>query len=341
MAAVNLIGLDIGTVSIRAAETSNSKDGPMITNFGHILLPPGAVQNGAVQDEQAVTSALKQLWATFKFRSRKVALGVTHQQIVVRETTVANLPAREMRKALPFQVRDALPLPPERSLIDFYPLEDPDGADTVRGLLIAAPKEPVLAAIRAVEAAKLHVVRVDLASFALLRAASRLDEQVEALIDIGAHATSVIVHQDGEPLIVRTIPRGGTEITKTIADRLDIPLPEAEELKCRVGLRTDTDPATTTAIKDAVRPLINEIGSSFAYLTAAGRQARVSRLVLSGGGSMLPGLLEALHNQLGVEAIAVDPVMRVRGLRRVRHGSLEQVRASAAVSVGLTLGANA
>ncbi|GAB3860233.1 type IV pilus assembly protein PilM [Dactylosporangium cerinum] len=338
MAAVNLIGLDIGTVSIRAAETSNSKDGPVISNFGHILLPPGVVLNGAVQDEGAVTGALRQLWSTFKFRSRKVALGVTHQQVVVRETTVANLPAKEMRKALPFQVRDALPLAPEKSLIDFYPLEEPSG-DTVRGLLIAAPKEPVLAAIRAIEAAKLHVVRVDLASFALLRAASRLDEQVEALVDIGAHATSVIVHHDGEPLIVRTIPRGGNEITKTIADRLDVPVEQAEELKCRIGLRTDTDGQTASALKDAVRPLINEIGSSFAYLTAAGRQARVSRLALSGGGSMLPGLLEALHAQLHVEVIAVDPIMRVRGLRRVRHGSLEQIRASAAVSVGLTLGA--
>ncbi len=244
MAAVNLIGLDIGTVSIRAAETSNSKDGPVISNFGHILLPPGVVQNGAVQDEPAVTAALKQLWSTFKFRSRKIALGVTHQQIVVRETTVANLPAKEMRQALPFQVRDALPLAPEKSLIDFYPLEEPGDAETVRGLLIAAPKEPVLAAIRAIEAAKLHVVRVDLATFALLRAASRLDEQVEALVDIGAHATSVIVHHDGEPLIVRTIPRGGNEITKTIADRLDVPIEQAEELKCRIGLRTDTDGQT-------------------------------------------------------------------------------------------------
>ncbi|MFI5911459.1 type IV pilus assembly protein PilM [Dactylosporangium sp. NPDC051541] len=340
MAAVNLIGLDIGTVSIRAAETSNSKDGPIISNFGHILLPPGVVQNGAVQDEPAVTAALKQLWSTFKFRSRKVALGVTHQQIVVRETTVANLPAKEMRKALPFQVRDALPLPPERSLIDFYPLEEPSG-DTVRGLLIAAPKEPVMAAIRAVEAAKLHVVHVDLASFALLRAASRLDEQVEALVDIGAHATSVVVHHDGEPLIVRTIPRGGNEITKTIADRLDLPLQAAEDLKCRIGLRPDADPASASALRESVRPLINEIGSSFAYLTAGGRQARVSRLAVSGGGAMLPGLLDALREQLGVEVIAVDPVMRVRGLRRVRHGSLEQVRASAAISVGLTLGATA
>ncbi|GGM41661.1 type IV pilus assembly protein PilM [Dactylosporangium sucinum] len=341
MAAVNPIGLDIGTVSIRAAETRSSKDGPIISNFGHVLLPPGVVQNGAVQDERAVTVALRQLWRTFRFRTRKVALGVTHQQVVVRESTVANLPAKEMRQALPFQVRDALPLPPERSLIDFYPLEDPGSAGTVRGLLIAAPKEPVLAAIRAIEAAKLSVVRVDLASFALLRAASRLDEQVEAIIDIGAHATSVVVHHDGEPLIVRTIPRGGNEITKTVADRLDIPLDQAEELKCRLGLRTDADPASVAALKDAVRPLVNEIGNSFAYLTAAGRQARVSRLALSGGGSLLPGLLDALHQQLGVEVLAVDPVMRLRGLRRVRHGSLEHVRASAAVSVGLTLGATA
>ena len=66
------------------------------------------------------------------------------------------------------------------------------------------------------------MVGVDLASFALLRAASRLDAQVEAIVDIGAEVTSVVVHADGEPLIVRTVPRGGTEITESLATRLGV-----------------------------------------------------------------------------------------------------------------------
>jgi type IV pilus assembly protein PilM len=338
MAAVNPIGLDIGTVSIRAVETARSKDGPVITRFGHVALPPGAVQGGVIHDEKLVTQELRQLWASTKFRTRQVVLGVTNPQVVVREMAVTNLPARDLRQSLPFQVRDLLPLPVERSLLDFYPLEQPGQAKTVRGLLIAAPKDAVLTAVQAVERAGLHVTQVDLASFALLRAASRLDAKVEAIVDIGATATSVIVHDNGEPLIVRTVPRGGAEITERIAARLHLPVEEAEAVKRRIGLDGTEDRVAAEAVRESVRPLVSEIRSSFAYLTAGDRQSQVTRLVLSGGGSLLPGLVAALGEALQVEVVLADPIIR---LRHGRHGtaSIERYRSCAAVSVGLTLGA--
>lgn len=339
MAAVSLIGLDIGSASIRAVETSRGKDGPVVTNSAQALLPPGAVQGGAIADDKAVTLALKQMWTAARFRHRDVVLGVTNPQVVVREMTVSNLPDRELRRSLPFQVRDALPLGVERSLLDFYPLENPGSNPTVRGLLIAAPKDAVLAAVHAIERAGLHVARVDLASFALLRAASRLDANIEAIIDIGAQVTSVVVHADGVPLIVRTVPRGGAEITDLIASRLGATPAEAESLKCRIGLHAERGPETAEVIREAVRPLISEIRSSFAYLTSGERRSQVSRLALSGGGSLLPGLVEALSSQLQVEAVLADPAIRLRRPPHRGYGSLEQFRSSAAVSVGLALGA--
>ncbi|MBG0830670.1 type IV pilus assembly protein PilM [Planomonospora sp. ID67723] len=345
MAAVNPIGLDIGSTSIRAVETTRGKDGPVITNIGAVPLPPGAVQGGVIHDAKAVTTELKRLWSATKFRSRKVVLGVTTPQVVVREMSVNNLPAREMRPSLPFQVRDALPLPVERSLLDFFPLEDAGEQETVRGLLVAAPKDVVTTAVHAVEQAGLHVARVDLASFALLRAAARLDSQVEAIIDLGARTTIVVVHTDGVPLIVRTIPRGGAEVTETVAAQLGIDPWQAEDLKCRVGLRSD-QPAENAenaeVIREAARPLVNEIRNSFAYLGSGNRPTRVARVVLSGGGALMPGLVEVLHAQLGIEVSFVDPTVRTRRGRRDKHDSLDPVRAAtAAVSIGLTLGAAA
>jgi type IV pilus assembly protein PilM len=339
MAATPSIGLDIGTVSIRAAETGRGKEGPVITNFAQIPLPRGAVEGGVVVDDKIVTAALKELWAQAKFSGKHVVLGITNPQIVVREMSVSNLPRRELRKSLPFQVRDALPLPVDKSLLDFFPLEDPGSNETVRGLLIAAPKEAVLSAVKATERSGLHVAHVDLASFALLRASSRLDEKVEALVDIGARATSVVVHYDGNPLIVRTIPRGGVEITELVAARLSVPEEQAEEVKCRIGLNELLDKAVAVAVKEAVRPLISEIHSSFNYLTSGERQSRVARLALSGGGSLLPGLAELMRGQLNVDVVPSDPVIRLRGLRRVKNLAVEPFRASAAVSIGLALGA--
>jgi type IV pilus assembly protein PilM len=338
MAAGNLIGLDVGSVSVRAVETSRGKDGPVVANAGQAPLPAGAVQAGVIHDGKAVTAAVKDLWGTAKFRGRDVVLGVTNPQVVVREMSVSNLPEREMRQSLAFQVRAALPLSVERSLLDFYPLEDPGKNPTVRGLLIAAPKDAVLAAVHAVERAGLHVRRVDLASFALLRAASRLDTEVEAIVDIGAQVTTMVVHADGEPLIVRTIPRGGAEITEMIAARLGATVEEAESLKCRVGLQVDEGPETAEVVREAVRPLIGEIRSSFAYLSAGDRQARVTRLALAGGGALLPGLVDALRTELDVDVLIADPTVRLRDPRRKR-GNLEQFRSSAAVAIGLTLGA--
>jgi type IV pilus assembly protein PilM len=299
------------------------------------------VVGGVVQDPVIVTSALKQLWTACKFGTKHVSLGVTNPQLVVREMSVANLPPKELHQALPFQVKDALPLAVEKALLDFYPLEEPGASPTVRGLLIAMPKEAVLTAVDAVQKAGLHVDAVDLASFALLRAASRLDAQVEAIVDIGSDVTSVVVHADGEPLIVRTVPRGGTEITSAMATRLGVPLPEAEAIKCRFGLHGDGNPVTSDAAAEAVRPLASELRSSFTYLASGERQKQVTRLALCGGSALMPGLAEHLQQQLGITVMYADGASRLRDTRRGRERGFDSFVPSAAVSIGLTLGAAA
>jgi type IV pilus assembly protein PilM len=341
MATATPIGLDIGSSSIRAVEVRRGKDEHNLINFGQAPLPVGAVTGGVIQDPTAVTTALKQLWAACRFGTRQVTLGVTSPQLVVREMSVSNLPPKEMRKSLPFQVRDVLPLAVERSLLDFHPLEQPGDSPTVRGLLIAMPKDAVLTAVQAVEKAGLHVAGVDLASFAMLRSASRLDSQVEAIVDIGAQVTSMIVHADGEPLIVRTVPRGGASITDALATRLGIPAEEAEALKCRFGLHGDGRPDAPGAAADAVRPLVNEIRSSFSYLASGERQKQVTRLALCGGSALMPGLVEHMQEQLGVTVVYADNASRLRDTRRARQRGFDTFVPSAAVSIGLTLGAAA
>ena len=341
MAGVNPIGLDIGSSSIRAVEVRRAKDDHYLTNFGQIPLPHGAVQSGVVQEPAAVTAALRQLWAACKFATRQVRLGVTSPQLVVREMSVSNLPAKAMRQSLPFQVRDVLPLAVERTLLDFHPLEAAGDNPTVRGLLVAMPKDAVMTSVQAAERAGLHVVGVDVASFALLRAASRLDAQVEAIVDVGAEVTSVVVHADGEPLFVRTVPRGGNEITENIAGRLGIAPGEAEMIKCRFGLHGDGNPQTAATLGDAVRPLINELRSSFTYLASGERQKQVTRVSLSGGSALMPGLAEHLQDQLRVAVMYADNAGRPRDTRRARERGFDSFVPSAAVSIGLTLGAAA
>ena len=340
MPAVHHIGVDVGSTSIRAVEAIRSKDRTVISNFGQALLPEGAVVGGVVKDDRAVTAALRQLWTAHAFKTKNVILGVTHQQVIVREVEIANLPPRELKQSLPFQVRDVLPLAPDQALLDFFPLMRAGKTDMVRGLLIAAPKEAVINTVHAVERAGLRVEQVDLACFAALRSAARVAHDTEAVVDIGANGTNIIIHTDGVPQIVRTVPRGGAEITRLISSRLGMPPAEAELQKCRVGLNRGEGPESADVVAEAIRPLVNELRSSLNYFSSAKPGEPVRRLALVGGAALLPGLVDELEDALGVETFLSDPLQRVTDSRRGgRHDILGRFSSSAAVSIGLTLGA--
>jgi type IV pilus assembly protein PilM len=91
-------------------------------------------------------------------------------------------------------------------------------------------------------------------------------------------------------------------------------------------------------IREALRPLISELRSSFEYLAAGGTQLRVETLALCGGSAGLPGLVGVLGEEFGIEVFLADPLIRLRESRhRGYHDELSLFRSSAAVSVGLAL----
>jgi type IV pilus assembly protein PilM len=115
---------------------------------------------------------------------------------------------------------------------------------------------------------------------------------------------------------------------------------EAETVKCRVGLRHEDSTESADVIEEAIRPLITEIRSSFNYFASSHPGEKVRRLALVGGAALLPGLPERLTDELGVPTFLSDPLQRVIDPHQGgRHDVLGRFRSSAAVSIGLTLGA--
>jgi type IV pilus assembly protein PilM len=220
------IGLDIGTSGVRAAELSFGKGGVTLEKFGQVALPEGAVRDGEVVDSDAVADAIKQLWAHTKFGSKKVVIGVANQKVIVRQVDIPWMPADELKKSLAFQVQDFVPMPVDQAVLDFHPVEEvaaPGQPRVLRGLLVAAVRDVVLANVNAVQRAGLRVTGVDLTSFAVLRAMGSTgpaDADTVALVDIGAKVTNVVVHRAGVPLFVRILLLGGQDVTDAVGDRV-------------------------------------------------------------------------------------------------------------------------
>ncbi len=344
-----VVGLDIGTSGVRAAELTLGKRGITLERFGQVALPEGAVRGGEVVDVDAVAEALKQLWAQAKFSSKKVAVGVANQRVVVRQVDLPWLPVAELRKSLAFQVQDYIPMPVEQAILDFHPLEEltsDSGTRVLRVLLVAAAREMVSTSLEAVTRAGLTPSMVDLTSFAVLRATAHADSGLggaEALVDVGAGVTNIVVHQGGVPRFVRILLMGGEDITDAVAERMGVGGSEAEAIKQSSALAVvagagEAHPAAR-ALETSGSALIEEVRGSLDYFAAQSGASRISRVVLSGGGSRLGGLAERLSAATRLPVVAGHPLSLLQvGKTGLTDEQLSYVEPMVTVPVGLALG---
>lgn len=338
------IGLDIGTSAVRAAQLTDGPGGVTLERFGEVPLPPGAVRDGEVAEPGEVVPALKQLWREHGLKGRKVVLGVANQNVVVRQVDLPWAPPAQLRASLPGQLQqlapDLIPMPSEAAVADVHVVTesaDEAGNRTLHGLLVAASRDMVRSTVGTAEAAGLRPVAVDLSAFALIRALAwpspsypvvptqtRVPEgdrhsaelpavmtgpppaEVEAIVDVGAAVTNVVVHRSGVPLFVRILLRRGHD---TVAE-------------------VDDD-----SLHDEVRGSLDDFASSSGY-------GPVSRILLSGGGARTPGMAARLS---AVTHITVDYSHALAGLNvagvRMPAQQLAYLEPAATVALGLARGA--
>ncbi len=345
-----MVGLDIGTSGVRAAELSMGKGSSTLERFGQVALPAGAVRDGEVIDAETVAAAIKQLWAQAKFSTKKVVVGVANQKVVVRQVDLPWLPLKELRQSLAFQVEDFIPMPVDHAILDFHPLEEftnDAGGRMLRVLLVAAARDMVGSAVDAVTRAGLTPTMVDLTSFAVLRSqvsgGPSFSTEGEALIDIGASVTNIVVHQGGVPRFVRILLMGGADITDAVAERLGVGADQAESVKQTTGLAAVAGSAeghpANRAIEATGSAFVEEVRGSLDYYMSQPTAARIGRIVLSGGGSRLTGLVDRLSaaTRLPVEVARPMSVLNI-GKTGLTAEQLEYIEPMVSVPVGLALG---
>ncbi|WP_167042866.1 type IV pilus assembly protein PilM [Salinibacterium sp. ZJ454] len=341
--ATRIVGVDIGETALRGVEVENTpKARPTVLRYHEVPIPAGAVRSGEVMEVHTVATALKQLWTDGNFKSKDVVLGIGNQKVLARDLTVARQPIARIREALPFQVQELIPVPVEDALLDFYPIAEVEGehGPAVAGLLIAAVKAAVEVNVRAVQEAGLAPVDVDLIPFALQRALGS-STGTTALIDVGAATTNVLLVTAGVPQFVRIIPNGGDDLTRALVSRLDIERPEAEQFKFGLGMVPSTSAPehqpVVALIYEITSELLNSLRNTLNYFGNTRPNGTIDRIVLSGGGSHLPGFAQVLGEATGVPVEYGDPFGKVSVASGGHSAAMNGRQHSMTVALGLAM----
>lgn len=347
----SVIGLDVGTTAVRAAEVRFGRGRPALVRFAQVALAPGAVVAGEVVDASAVAAAIRRLWKEGGFKGKRVVTGVAGQRVVARTTELPAMSDDDLRSSLPFQAQDLIPIPMDESVLDHQVLErlpgTEDEGERLRVLVVAAHRDVVRSLLAALEGAGLVATRVDLIPFALVRALHEADfaelgedgdgATAEAIVDVGGGVTNVVVHEHGVPRLIRSLSTGGVELTEALVTDLDVDFEEAEALKRRTDDGEDAAHARQV-LRAALVPVLEEIRSSLDFWEAQSEYERLRRVVVTGGVTRIDELATRLEQLVGAPVLRGDPFARVDASSLPLDGESKLAAASVgSVAIGLAL----
>jgi type IV pilus assembly protein PilM len=333
------VGVEITEESVRAVELTVGR-APRVLAFGEVALPPDAAKDSEIIDEGAVAVALRQLWTGAGIKGRSVTLGIASRRVLVREYSTAAMPPDVLRKALPFQVQDLLPVPVSQAVLDYYPTSEQDGQ--LHGLLVAAVADTVEQLISAFTRTKLRVNAVDLTAFGLARAGRAVARSgTVAVVHVGDHTTQVVIMRDGIPDFVRILPADletaavRRRMTTTADDVLAAPVLElagsvvgSAGVLSRGALRADVGgrPAAD---------LVARLRSTLAFYLNRPGAVPIEQVLLTGAGAIVDGVHDGMQEPGGppVRLIALPDVTVMRDAQPAGDLALNLVS-----TAGLALG---
>lgn len=342
-----ILALDIGTGFAKIVQLTGTPKGYRLERFGIKPFDPDSIVEGSIVDATGVGQVIKDLLAEQRIKAKQTlaAISVSGHAVIAKKIMIPVMPEAEMEASVRFEAQAHVPFDVNEVEIDFHllnPFVQAAGREQMEGMLVAVKKEKLQEYLSVVRDTGLIPVVVDVDVFALENMyALNYDYpegQVVALMDLGASVANINILKDGVSVFTRDISIGGKRYTESIQSDLHISFEEAERAK-KGEATPGVDPAAVSAL---ITSMNGEIGSeilrSFDYFRGATAIEEIHQIIVSGGASQTPGLVEHLAERLGQAVAVANPFQRIEVDPKVF--SPEQLKAMAphaAVGVGLAV----
>jgi type IV pilus assembly protein PilM len=339
----SLVGLDIGSSSVKAVELTKSKKGLQLNGFAVEPLVPDSVVDGAIMDAPQVASAIKRIFTNGKFKPKAVATGISGHSVIVKRVVVPAATPNEVEASIQMDMEQYIPFDVAEVNMD-YQLVGPGTTPTEEAgmdvVLVAAKKDKIQNHTNVISLAGRSPSIVDIDAFALQNAFEAnytVDPYATiALLNIGASLMNINITKGGMPLFVRDVSVGGNQYTDILQKELQLNFQEAEDLK--LGRTGGGEAEMVQPLLESITDmLIMEVQKTFDFFRETYPAERITQILLSGGTSNMSGLAERLEETFKYPTQVLNPFKSITVAPKIEGAKVRSLGPALAVAVGLAL----
>jgi len=338
-----LVGLDIGTSSVKAVQLQRSRKKYRLVALGIAPLHPDTMVDGLIMDADAVTNAIRQIFEENKIGLKDVTVSVSGHSVIVKRIRVPQMKPDELREGIAWEAEQHIPYSIEDVNLDFQILGSGDnGKGEMDVLLVAVKKDIVNQYLAVISAAGLRAAVVDVDAFAMENAFEMSEQvrrdEVVALVNIGAAITTINVLRRGSSDFTRDSALAGNRYTESLQKGLGLSHDQAETLKMGGAVQGHDVAEARPVIEMVNGELAGEIRRSFEFYRSSMPGGAIHRVVLSGGCARLSDLSSYLSQSLDLPVEIANPFRDITADRKQFDPEyLAYIAPQMAVGVGLAL----
>jgi len=336
----HLVGLDIGSRTIKLGEVVEKGEQRILRKFGMANLPRGAIVEGRIKEPEVVADTIKSLARNLNVKEQNVATSISGYSVIIKKIVVAKMVEEELHDNIQYEAEQYIPFDVQDVNIDFYILGDHEAnPNQMNVMLVAAKQDVVNEHIDLLEMADLNPCVLDVDVFVLEKVFEDnylQEEKSVALVDVGANKLNVNIVKNNVSAFTRDVAIGGEEITREIATQFSCSFDEAEDIK----LGKDSGKVPKEDLDEIILTFVSnwciEIRRVTDFYYSTYPDENIKQILLSGGATQTPGFVQQLAAETSCNVEMFDP-FRSLDINEKDHDTnyLKSIAPQATICMGL------
>jgi type IV pilus assembly protein PilM len=324
--AQSIVGIDVGTSSIKIVQLKKEKERAILETYGALAVGPYVglkVGQAALLSEEKAVEMVRDLFKESGAKAKNVAVSISLRNTFI---TTIELPAASkdnLDNIVSLEARKYIPLPISEVTLDWWiipqalePEEEstdssPAKRDIIEVLLVAIYKDAIENYKKLMAKSDLNIQLFEIEIFSAIRSCIGRDVSPVLLMDLGASVTKMAIVDYGVVRLVHTFDRGSQDLTLALSNSLGVDFGRAEEMKQEIGFSPRPEHKEIVSVMEPIAQYIFSEASQFAADYRRKYNRSVGRVILTGGGALIKGLVDVAVKSFGIEVVLGNPFSKV------------------------------